>query len=318
MKTRLIHLVIYSAVFMLCGAPSISFDAKFPAQKPLPEHIKTIAIIDRSARESKLANIIEGGITGEGIGQDKEASRRLLDGITAQLTNSGRYSIIRTNEEMVIKQGPREFSAPLTVAEIKGYCIKYKADAVLSLEYFDTDHIADRMVAHIGVRIYDGVKNEIIEEFTFTNSINIARRNDDIINLVTNFTSREVIMNLSYDSGIMYGQRISPYWLRVVRKYYKRSKGNNDFAYGARMMEVNDWDPAIQAFETCIGDKNRKTLGRASHNLAVIHEILGDYEKAHDYAQQAWGKYRNKSSREYAHLLSLRIAEIQRLRDQGE
>lgn len=317
MKTRLKNLFLGTGIFLICGAPTMNFDAMFPAQLPLPDNIKTIAIIDRSARESKIGNIIEGGLTGEGIGQDKEASRRLIDGLIAQVNRSGKYTLIRTNIEMKIDQGAREFSKPLPWAHVKGICMENKADAVLSLEYFDTDHIGEHLDANVGIRIYSGINNEIIDEYTFTNSVHVARRSDDLVNLVSKYISNDVVLNLSYESGIIYGQRISPYWLRVQRKYYKRSKGDNDFALGARMMEVNDWNAAIAAFETCLdSSKKRKTLGRASHNLAVINEILGDHQKAKEYAQLAWGNYKNKDSKEYSYILTRRMAELERLRSQ--
>lgn len=318
MKTRLKHLLLYSAFFMLCAAPSISFDAMFPASKPLPEHIKTIAIIDRSGRENRIANILEGGLSGEGIGQDKEASRVLTEGIMNQLNGAGKYRAVKTNLEMVSDEEPGQFSGILSYARIKEICEQHNADAVLSIEYFDTDHVGDQLHANTGIRIYDSRNGEIIDEYRFTNSMNIARRNDDLINLVSNYLNSDAVQSLSYEAGIIYGQRISPYWLRVERKYYKKAKRNKDLAMGARMMEVNDWDNAIKAFEAALSSGKRKTLGRAHHNLAVVYEITGNHQAARDHAQKAWTNYKNKESKEYAAILSRRLSEIERLKQQGE
>ena len=84
------------------------------------------------------------------------------------------------------------------------------------------------------------------------------------------------------------------------------------------MMEVNDWDAAIPALEEATNSRKRKVRGRAAHNLAVIYEILGDYKKAKEWAQKAWGMHRNKDSKEYTYRLNQRIREIERLEAQLE
>ncbi len=318
MKNRIINIAILSIIFLICAAPSITFEAMFPAEKQLPEYIKTIALIDRSGRESKLSNIIEGGLTGEGIGQDREASRRLIEGLANQINSSRKYWAVKTNMEMMIDAEPGEFSKTLSTAHIKGICQQHNADAVLSLEYFDTDRIGDNLHANVGIRIYDGKSLKIIDEHAFTNSVHIGRKSDDLVNLVTNYMGKDVVNSLSYESGVIYGQRISPYWLRVERHYYKRAKGDKDFAMGARMIEVNDWENAIEAFNQTLNSNKRKVLGRANHNLAVIYEILGEYEKAKEFAQTAWIQYKNKDSRNYPAILTRRMAEIKRLKEQGE
>ena len=81
-------------------------------------------------------------------------------------------------------------------------------------------------------------------------------------------------------------------------------------AEGARMMEVNNWDAAIESLTRAYNTGRRKTKGRAAHNLAVINEILGQNEKALEWAQAAWGKHKNRKSREYADILRQRINEV--------
>ena len=134
----------------------------------------------------------------------------------------------------------------------------------------------------------------------------------NIIN--TNYISNP-LMQLSDDAGINYGQRISPYWQRVSRIYYKKGRRDKDLAQGARMMEVNDWDAAIASFETSIKSKKRKTQARSAHNLAVVYEILSEFETAKEYSQLAWGEYKNKDSKEYSEILSRRIREVNMLNE---
>ena len=154
MKSRILNLLGGIAAFMIFAAPSISFDAMIPAWISLPDHIESIAIIDRSEREKKIINVIEGGITGEGIGQDDIASKMCLKGINDQLKNSNRYKIVRTNIQMRGKDAPMDFAHPLHWKFIEKICNENNVDAILALEYFDTDHIGNQLKAKVGIRIY--------------------------------------------------------------------------------------------------------------------------------------------------------------------
>ena len=83
------------------------------------------------------------------------------------------------------------------------------------------------------------------------------------------------------------------------------------------MMEVNDWVSAKSALLIAVeSGRKRKIKGRAAHNLAVVHEIEGNLEEAKSWAQIAWGKYRNKDSRDYLYDINQRINEVQILDQQ--
>ncbi len=82
------------------------------------------------------------------------------------------------------------------------------------------------------------------------------------------------------------------------------------------MMEVNDWDAAKEALFQAVENGHRKTKGKAAHNLAVIFEIEGNFGEAKAWAQEAWGKYKNKDSRDYLYDLNSRIKENARVNEQ--
>ena len=109
------------------------------------------------------------------------------------------------------------------------------------------------------------------------------------------------------------GEDCPPTWYRVSREVLPKSKGDDVFAEGARMMEVNDWFAAKEALFQSVESGHRKTKGRAAHNLAVVCEIEGNLEEAKAWAQEAWGKYKNKDSRDYLYDLNRRINEMARV-----
>ncbi len=318
-----------------CGASRhIYFNAQVPAPYSIPQSIKSLAIIDRSIPENEELNILEGILTGEGIKQDKLATQVVLDGLNQSLKNSTRYDVIRTTEKMKGSGSGRTFPDPLDWNKVTGLCKKYKVDALVSLETYDSDFIVTngtrkkgeqgieiyaRGVATVncGFRLYDPVNRDIMDQYHFSHAENWETGGNSIIAAVGALLNKDAaIQKASFAAGIVYGERITPSWVRIDRDYFRKSKGDANLAEGARMMEVNDWDRAIEALERAVETGHIKTKGRAAHNLAVVHEILGNLEEAKIWASDAWGRYGNKRSRDYGYLLTRRINEQRVLEQQ--
>ena len=304
-------------IFLICGAPTITFDALFPAELSLPSEMKTLAIIDRSQIDKKGLKIIEGGLTGEGIGQDKLGSQICIDGLFRQLNNSRRIQPVRTSKQYTNSGLGVAFPEPLGWEEIAKLCEEFHSDAIISLEIFDSDFLGNMVRVKAGVRLYDPTSRMIIDEITFHQDKTWSQPVHNVAGAVMRaLDQNQVVKDAAFETGVRYGQRIAPTWFSVQRIYYQRGKGNDDLKEGARMMEVNDWDAAIESLNQAMNDRHRKVKGRTAHNLAVIYEILGEYDLAKEWAQAAWGKYRNKDSKDYAYILGQRIAEINRLKMQ--
>lgn len=335
MRKTIYYPLILVILCIVCSAADITFRAMLPALVEVPKHIKTIAIIDRSVPDDNIRNIIEGGLTGEGIGQDKLGTQTAIDGVNAMLQNSVKFAVIRTNEAMIGQDViSAAFPEPLPWTKIEEICKKYEADAIIALEIYDSDFIitggkagipGKGLAAHgvatvkIGFRFYDLANGTIIDEYLFTHRMNWDAGGGNILEAVASVMwKNDAIRKASYDAGYMYGQRISPSYYYITRHYFRRAKRNDDMAEGARMMEANDWDHAIEALNSALENGHRKIKGRAAHNLAVVYEILGDLEQAREYARMAWGKYKIKKSRDYGFILNERIKEQELLKYQLE
>ena len=324
MKTRTKFTLSALFLFLLCAAPTMNFNVMVPADVDLPSHIKSVAMIDRTLNEDKVMNAIEGGITGELIGEDKLATQIMMDGIHNVMANSATKAFIRTPE--VLKGANSSSAAFPTAIEweiIQNLCRKYQCDAILAIEIFDSDLIVIPGVSQTinvksGLRMYDPSQQSIIDQYVFSHQMPFGGSVNSIEAALSSILSKtEAIKEVSYDAGAIYARRISPSWYRVSREYYRKPRKDQNLAEGARMMEVNDWGAAksslLKAVET---GKKRKIRGRAAHNLAVVHEIEGNLQEAKSWAQTAWGKYRNKDSREYVYDLNRRIRESQILNNQ--
>jgi hypothetical protein len=210
---------------------------------------------------------------------------------------------------------------------------KYKADVLVAIETFDSDFIVTGAklpgvnspgagaggVATVkcGFRMYWPEQRSLMDEYMFSHDM--TWRSDGPALLAAINTVRiknEAINNASREAGISYGQRVTPTRYRISRDYFKKGGGSTDLASGARMMQLNDWDKAIADLKKATDTGNRKARGRAAHNLAVVYEILGDLETAKEWTTVAWGRYKEKKSRDYGYVLTRRINEQAHLKMQ--
>jgi len=329
MDLRIFLLVLSVALLGSCAPSKISFNVPAPAPVQVPGDIKTIAIIDRSVPADQELNRAEEILTIEGKEQDKIASQVVIDGLTRNLSESGRFNVIRTKETIVGSGSGFMLPEPLDWDIINKLCEEYEADAIISLETYDSDFIITngtipgknllevyvRGVAKVdcGFRFYSPYNEygaTLIDEFLYTHSMDWESGGLSVVAAVNTIMIRDrAIMDASIDAGIVYGRRITPSWYRVSRDYFTKSKKNPDLEVGARMMQLNDWDRSIAALEKAVNTGDIKSRGRAAHNLAVVHEILGDLPAALEWATVAWGTYKEKESRDYGYILNQRIRE---------
>lgn len=324
MKNLTLFYIFLLMVFAGCsGTRNIYFNVAQPSPVSVPPGINSIALIDRSIPRDKDKNKLEGIITGEGTKQDKLATQIVIDGLSNKLVNAGIFNINRTDEKIDGSGSGVSFPAQLSWQKVEELCKKHEVDALISLETYDSDFITQDAsigknalnvsaggIAKVdcGFRLYDPQARQVIDEFRFSHKENWSTGGNAFEAALGAVMQRnQAIQDASYQAGIVYAERIIPSWYRAHREYFNKSKGNNYLEQGARMMETNDWDRAIEALEKAVETGHRKTKGRAAHNLAVVYEITGDLETAKKWASDAWGIYGEKRSRDYGYLLTRRI-----------
>ena len=343
MKTRYFGLVVLVCICLPGRSlPRMYVNVLKPAAINVDQHIKTIAIINRTLPESKIANIIEGAITGEGIGLDTEAVQKTLDGLVNTLKNSSRFDVRRTTIKLKSTVTGATFPPTLAWGEVTKIAGNNNSDAVLAIEIFDSDFIVTNAakdatsvdkdgkkistkeyyaegVANIkvGFRLYDPSNKTIADEKFFSYSRTWKAKGTSATDAAAHLINRKnAVLDVSYSAGTTYGRRITPSWTRVTRYYYKRGKKNRDLEVGSRKAQVNDWDGAIAAWEKAVNSNIDKVAGRAAYNLALAYEVKGDLSLAKEWAERSYGDFKNKKGREYAGILDQRIWEESRLKEQ--
>ncbi len=316
-----------------------------PAEIALPVHLKTLAIIDRTGQVENSKSKLEEVVTGEAFQQDEQAVAKLVDGTYDLCANYKRFTLIRTGERHISDGTKNVFPTPLNWAEVEHLCNKYKSDGIYSIEVFDSDFLITSnplkldlkdnagnittapqfkatgvAVVNIGIRIYDLKTKTIADEFRTTNRLNFEASGVSVDAAVKSLLDKvEAVKQVSYETGFNYGKRISPWYYKVTRYFYNKPKKSKYLQQGVRKSEVADWEGAIESWEKVLTSKNKKdkkAVGEAAFNIAVAYEVLGDLEKAKEWAAKAYTEYEDKDANDYYRDLQNRIREENVLKSQ--
>ncbi|QHT68856.1 hypothetical protein GXP67_20490 [Rhodocytophaga rosea] len=313
-----------------------------PAQVTVGPHIKKIAIVNRTVPEKKAVNIIEGILTGEMPGRDKQGVQKAIDGLQESFINSPRFEVIRTNEELKGSGIGDMLPTPLNWTVITDLCKKYQVDAILAVENYDSDFIITKgdkinkkvnekgdtikvleyyaegiATVNLGYRLYDPQKKAIVDQLQNSNKNKWNTKGNSVQDaLVQLIDANTAIQRVSFASGGNYGSRITPNWVSVRREFYKKNKRDSYFTIGSRKAQVNDWNGAADYWLKATQSRSSKVAGKACYNLALAYEVLGDLDGAKKWVTTSYADYGNKKARRYSYLIDGRIWEMQKLNEQ--
>ena len=340
MKMVLRSLLLVAALVVLRASAWVTLTLTRPALVNLPQHIQTLIIVDRTLPADVKKNKIESVLTGEMPHQDEQAVEQVINGVISVVNNGQRMRAIRTTEKFVGGSDGKTFPEAMSWTVITNLCQKYKADAALVLETFDSDYILTHGRAkvqqnedgtpalsfyaegvgtvNLGFRVYDPSQKVISDEFQFNHEARWNAGGSSITAAVEGLMNKtEAVKQVSYDAGSLYGQRITPTYYRVRRYFYDKPKRNHKLTEGVRKSKVADWQGAIESWQEAMKiAKKRKHRGRIAYDIAVGYEVLGDLDKALDWASKAYVDYKEKWADDYVRQLKNRINEEAVVREQ--
>ena len=127
--------------FASCGVSSVVVNVQRPADISVPQNIQKVIVANRSTpgKGNVANNIIEGLVTGEGIGSDKKGSEYCMMGLTEMLSGSERYELKNAGEISLKGTGTSTFPPLLKWEKVNSICDSYGADALIVLATFDSD-----------------------------------------------------------------------------------------------------------------------------------------------------------------------------------
>lgn len=333
MKKLVSTLGICAIYILLSSSAWVRLTLVRPADLMIQENIRSIAIIDRTVQEETKKNKIEQVVTGEAFHQDEQAVRQIAEGFIEACSGTKRFETVRTLERFMADGTKTTFPTPLDWNLVSELCTKYNTNALLSIEIFDTDFLLTNnpvkidtqtedgkvntrvefrangvAVINLGIRLYDPENRLIIDEFQTSHRLNFDAQATTLQAALNQLLDKtEAINKVSFDAGFIYGERITPTYYEVTRYFFDKPK--KVLGTGVRYSEVADWNNAIKAWTKVVENGDDKDAGRAAYNIAVAWEVLGDLEKAKEWAAKSHTEFAEKDADEYYRILSNRIRE---------
>ena len=340
MRHYLLFLVVIFVV-VSCKTTSVTVQVLKPAPISITPKINTIVFANRSlpAKEERFKNVLEGAITGESILADRRGSEECIKGVVAKLQNSPRFEPLLAGDLNIRGTGTRQFPPALDWNVVEDICKKYQADALITLETFDSNNTRDmkerqaerkegekvikyteflatlNVQIETGWRIYFPSEKRIVDQNIYMDGRSWSNASDARKRAEAGLPFQDqAIADAGYYAGQQYAFRISPMWISVSRFYYR--KGNADFEAADRRGKTSDWKGAAEIWRKHINSNDPKLAGNACYNMALACEIEGDLEAAMDWAKKSYVNYGNKKARYYTNILQQRIYDQSRLDEQ--
>lgn len=313
-----------------------------PADITLEDNIINVGVINRTypTKKNQAWNIVEGVLTGEGIGTDRRGSEAAVDGMIDIMSQSPRFKLMRLDIDMLKGSGTGQFPEPLSRAKINEVCQRNNLDALIALEAFDSDsrvvftpitirtrvakdvfqdlpgfRADSRMNVTAGWRIYNNKSEVISDEHRYNDFLAFSAQGLTQPEAIAGLPSKfDCLVKTGFHAGQMYGRRITPLWVTESRRYYR--KGNEELERAGRMARAGNWESAAEIWKKEALNKEVKMAGRASYNMAVFCETRGNFDIALEWCQKAYGEFGNKKARAYSDLIRRRMQDRNILRQQ--
>lgn len=319
-----------------CAVSRTSVEVLQPAEINFPSHIQSFVIVDRTAPSRPGLNILEGILTGESIGQDRKGAESAVVNLAEGISSSPRFS---AKAAMVRLDGAPNTLLPWD--QVKHICEQYDADALIVLEAIDSDvssntRITQRTEKKNGVelvydffdvdvdtevamtwRVYDPVEEFVADSETSRqrgswdgDGRSLANAEDEIPS--TTFMTAA----LSREAGLRYTQKIAPTYVQNSRLYFKKGEKNQAMKTAAKLAKNHRWDKASEIWLELSKSPNADLAGRASFNMALASEAMGDTEGAMHWVDNACDLLGSNRAYDYRNALLNRIEMDQRSSEQ--
>lgn len=330
------QLPLLALPFSIACTPMINVEVLQPGLVTMPAEIKTIAVIDRSGAKNVgegILSTLEGALTGEAIMADREGAHKAIEGLVSTMSQGPRFEVIQPG--LNASQADSSIWADeMTWERSTRICEKYKCDAIVALESFDSDSsvnatsavdstgkttwTAERNSSVLTAwRVYYPKQKTMLDDVRDRSMGRTWQQTADLRKTAEGAlpAQYDTIMTLGYVAGDDYARRISPNYIIVARSYY--GSGDPALKEGKNHVKAVDFEGAQEIWaKLATQSSDPKVRGKAEYDLALYYETVGELETALDWAKKGAVDLHNGRSRRYAAILSQRIADQKLLEEQ--
>jgi tetratricopeptide (TPR) repeat protein len=169
----------------------------------------------------------------------------------------------------------------------------------------------------MGIRLYDNIRREIVDEELYSRTRTWKSKADSkaeaIAKLIQKGDATRILTGRICED---YTYKIAPVPIRITRRFYKKTRKAPALERGTRFADVNKWNEAVDTWRKGLEGAAEKEAGFLAYNIAIGYEVLGDYDQAIKWAQDAYTEYGNDLARSYVRVLRSRKQAEQRVDEQ--
>lgn len=294
-----------------------------PTLVQLPADIKRMVVVDKT--QGNFFTAIEGILTGEMIGIDKILSQECMTGLKNPFLKNSQIQITqhpeRLRSENMTSTGFGTVMSPDLIEQIAR---QHNADALLVLEYFDSDFTVRDITtpnnigtvmfqgyakAKVGIRIYLPKTQNIFYENSFSFAKNYGETAVNRAQLLGKLTiGTDAMKFVSYELGQFVAKRFVSYRTWEDREIMK---GKTEITKRAeRQIIAQDYKNAIVTLENAFKTERKGELkADIAHNLGYCYEIQGDLQLSKKWLTEAFTTSGSLKSQRYLDIINQRIRE---------
>lgn len=334
-----VFVLLIWGVFTGCSSSKIAINVVCLPENPFSEKVESIALINElSLSDAKTNQYINGRV----VAQLDDYTNYIVDNTFYKLEhvlNNGQYfNVFDTTLNFLPKNGSFN-SHPVPAALISRACHVLNTDAIVSIEgyYADVDSDSDvrystpvdRNYGTVQVPYFDGEQN-VDMRMLFRGYL--CQNNGGEINLesevgtqvsmsATGSSPHEVRLNMRRGGSILmeasnkiavdFALQIGPRRENQTRKIF--TKGNDQMAEAYRLANFGNWKGANDIWYLLATSNNKSIAGKATFNLILGNEVLGNYSEALELATICIDKFQMKNAVSYKQVLISREAEMKQV-----
>ncbi len=327
-------------IYSCAGTRDMQVEVQRPALITINKDIQSISILNRSVPTAPAG--IENIVTGERPLQDKELSEECIRGLEQTLITSPRFKVKRCAATMNAAD-PKSLSigAPMDWALIDSICKADSTEAVLVLEFFDTDfsilnpgataanaigglvngtsstvQVQGTAKAFAGFRVYYPKTKSILYEDNFDFKKHWSQTSTNPADAIAKMIKKNAaLIDVSYATGYEFAMNIVPLYFWEHRDMYKGKKGLS--VIGERQALAKDWEGAIKTWkEIYETERKPKKRAKAAFNIALGYEVMGDLNQAQIWVQRAYVEGGKSTALNYSNIIDYRLREQDKLKEQ--
>jgi hypothetical protein len=323
--------------------PTVGLQVLKPADVALPADVKTIAVIDRSRPTNVgqgILGTLEGALTGEAIGADRDGGKEAVSRVARVLENSPRFDVVVPTFDRK-GQDSSLFDKELEWPKVRKITKSHGAQALVSLEALDSDstvetgsynttetndagrevnkvvHTATRQTRVVTAwRLYYPKTPSVVDDLRDYAEVRTWKEEGSSPQEARNNLPAQygTVIKVSGDAGTAYGIRIAPTWINVSRSYFSHSDARMKAA--KNHVKARDWTGAAKLWREVAQEADPKLRGKAKFNLALFNEVEGRLRVALDRAKEAAVDFPKGRTQSYVRILERRLVAEARLQEQ--